>query len=133
MNIRMMTRLSAVTLLGAAAFAANAQPAPYAKVVSEGMKIVEFNAKTCRKAYVFTFKVEGTGKHSYRYVFSNGSSPGGGVIVLTPGQQAGLTKQVSYTLGSLKNSGGTDIWLGIAFDGGGETHLSTYHDTCQAP
>jgi|GEM_PF-4094373 len=135
MKIRVALSAAAVTLLAGLCFAVNKPVVPSsAKVVSEGMKIVAFNAKTCRKSYLFTFKVEGSGRHSYRYVLSNGSGQGGGTITLTPGRQAGFQKEVSWTLGTAaKNAGGTDIWLGVAFDGGAETHLSTYHDTCQKP
>jgi hypothetical protein len=133
MKTRIAALASVAALLVTVCSAADA-PAPYAKVVGEGMKIVSFNAKTCRKSYVFTFKIEGSGKHTYRYVLSNGSGQGGGSITLTQGRRAGLQKQVGWTLGTAaKNGGGTDIWLGVAFDGGAETHMSTYHDTCQKP
>jgi hypothetical protein len=142
MQLRATTLATVLTLIAALGYAGNQPnnshkqaPASSISLVSQSMKIVSFNKQTCKKAYQYTFKIQGSGKHTYRFVLMNGGSVGGGrQITLTAGRPATVTApQWNYTLGSKKNTGGMDIWVGIAFDGGPVQEHMTYHDTCQNP
>jgi len=129
-KIRIATLVTAVTLVTSLALAADKPaPAPYAKTVSEGIKLVAFGGKDpCQNRHLlFTFKVIGAGKHHYRFVFSDGSTKDGRDIVLTPGREAGMQTDWTYT----NTSKNMTVWAAVAFDGGQAGPHPTYHDTCQ--
>ena len=134
MRIRTATSVAMVTLMTGLAFAADKPapkpaPASWVKLESEQIKLVAYNAKDpCMgRRLMFSFRFTGAGKHHYDFAFSTGGGLRGGDVTLSPGGQAGATHYWTY------NNPSKDAvrWLGIRFDGGPETHLATYHDTCQ--
>ena len=134
MKIRIAMLVTPVTLVTSLALAANKPgqkpaPAPYAKTVSEGVKLIGYGGKDpcVNRHLLFTFKVIGAGKHHYRFVFSDGSTKDGRDIVLTPGREAGMQTDWTYT----NTSKNMTVWAAVAFDGGAAGYHSTYHDTCQ--